>query len=85
MQRRRSPAHSFEGRIAAEKAKLEEQAATLPPGPDKNRLLGKIRQLEAAASMNNWLSLQNLSSSCKSLGEEDESTVLARQGRYPLR
>jgi hypothetical protein len=60
MQRRRSPPHSFEGRVAAEKAKLEKQAATLPPGPDKDLLLGKIRQLETAARINHWLSPQKL-------------------------
>jgi hypothetical protein len=55
MQRNRSKPHSFEGQIAAEKARLEEQIATLPHGPEKDRLRKKIRQLDTAAHMSDWL------------------------------
>jgi hypothetical protein len=55
MQRRRSVSHTFEDRIAAEKARLEAQAAKLKPGPQKDRLIEKISQLETAAHINAWL------------------------------
>jgi hypothetical protein len=58
MQRRRSVPHTFDENIAAEKAKLEPQVAKLKPGPQKDALLRKIRQLDTAAHMSEWLPLQ---------------------------
>ena len=55
MQRRRSIPHTFEDRIAAQKARLEAQVARLRHGPKKDELLEKIRQLETASHMNAWL------------------------------
>jgi hypothetical protein len=55
MQRRRSVPHTFEENIAAEKAKLEAQVAKLKPGPQMDGLLKKIRQLETATHMSEWL------------------------------
>jgi hypothetical protein len=60
MQRRRSVSHTFEDRIAAEKAKLEGQVAKLRPGPQRDALLRKIGQLETAAHMSEWLSSPGL-------------------------
>nr|WP_249147719.1 hypothetical protein [Bradyrhizobium sp. AUGA SZCCT0177] len=60
MQRRRSVPHTFEDRIAAEKARLEAQATKLKPGPQKEVLLRKIRQLETASHINEWLSSPGL-------------------------
>ena len=60
MQRRRSVPHTFEENIAAEKAKLEAQVAQLKPGPQKDALLRKIRQLDTAAHMSEWLSSPGL-------------------------
>ena len=60
MQRRRSVPHTFEEKIAAEKAKLEAQVAKLKPGPQKDALLRKIRQLDTAAHMSEWLSSPGL-------------------------
>ena len=60
MQRRQSIPHTFEGNIAAEKAKLEAQVAKLEPGPQKDALLRKIRQLDIAAHMSEWLSSPGL-------------------------
>ena len=54
--RRRSAPHTFEENIAAEKAKLEAQIATLKPGPQMDALRTKIRQLDTAAHMSEWLS-----------------------------
>jgi hypothetical protein len=60
MQRRRSVPHTFEENIAAEKAKLEAQIAQLKPGPQMDAVLKKIRQLEAASHMSEWLSSPGL-------------------------
>ena len=62
MQRRRSVPHTFEDKIAAEKAKLEAQVAKLKPGPQMDALRKKIRQLETASHMNEWLSSPGLQS-----------------------
>ena len=62
MQRRRSVPHTFEENIAAEKAKLEVQLATLKPGPQMDALRKKIRQLETASHMSEWLSSPGLHS-----------------------
>jgi hypothetical protein len=56
MQRRfRSKIHSFEDRIAAEKARTEEQLAAIPHGPQHDALAEKVRQLETASRINDWL------------------------------
>ena len=60
MQRRRSVSHTFEENLAAEKAKLEAQVAQLKPGPQRDGLLRKIRQLETARHMNEWLTSPGL-------------------------
>jgi hypothetical protein len=60
--RRRSVPHTFEENIAAEKARLEAQATLLKPGPQKDRLLKKIRQLDTASHINEWLSSPGLQS-----------------------
>ena len=46
---------TFDDKIVAEKKRLEEQLALLPRGPLKDQLLRKIRQLETAAHINEWL------------------------------
>ncbi len=60
MQRRRSVPHTFEENIAAERAKLEAQIAQLKPGPQRDGLLKKIRQLDTASHMNEWLTSPEL-------------------------
>jgi hypothetical protein len=60
--RRRSVPHTFEDRIAAEKARLETQVASLPPGPQRDALQKKVRQLETAAHINEWVSSPGLQS-----------------------
>ena len=59
MQRRRSTPRTFEDRIAVEKAKAEVQAAELRPGPARDALL-KIRQLDTAVHVNQWLASPGL-------------------------
>jgi len=56
MQRRRSVPHTFEENIAAEKAKLEAQVAKLKHGPQRDALVRKIRQLDTALHVSEWLS-----------------------------
>jgi hypothetical protein len=63
MQRRRSPPHTFEENIVAEKAKLEAKMAKLKPGPQMEALRKKIRQLETASQMSGWLSSPGLRTS----------------------
>jgi hypothetical protein len=58
--RRRSVPHTFEENLASEKAKLEAQVAQLSLGPQMDELLGKIRQLETALHINEWLSSPEL-------------------------
>jgi hypothetical protein len=49
MKCRRSQPHSFEDRIAAEKKRLEEQAALLSRGTERDQLERQIRRLEPAS------------------------------------
>jgi hypothetical protein len=60
MRRRRSLPHTFEENIAAEKARLKELASALPYGPSKERILAKIRQLETASRVSQWLTSPGL-------------------------
>jgi hypothetical protein len=54
-QRSRSKLNSFEDRIAAEKARVEEQLAEVSHGPQRDALVKKIRQLDTASHLNEWL------------------------------
>ena len=58
--RRRSAPHTFEENIAAQKAKLEAQIATLKPGPQLDVLRKKIRQLNTVSHMSDWPSSSGL-------------------------
>jgi hypothetical protein len=58
--RSRSVPHTFEQNLAAEKAKLEAQLAKLKPGPQMDALRKKIRQLDTAVHINEWLSSPEL-------------------------
>jgi hypothetical protein len=62
MQRRRRVEHQFtlQDRIVAWAKKVREQAAILPPGPDREMLLKKARQAEAAMHLNDWASAPEL-------------------------
>jgi hypothetical protein len=51
MQRRRSKSHTFEGRIAAERARVEQAAPKLPTGPQRDALLKKIDQLAPTSAV----------------------------------
>jgi hypothetical protein len=58
--RPQSVPRSFEEQIAAEKSRLKAQATGLPSGPQKDALLKKIRQLETASHVNEWLTSPGL-------------------------
>ena len=61
MKRRKSTPHTFDENIASEKAKLAAEADKLPYGhPHKDRLLKRIRQLETALHMSEWLTSPGL-------------------------
>ena len=60
MQRRRSVPHTFEERIAAAKAKLEAKQLNTSDRAQREALVEKIRQLETAIGMNEWLSSPGL-------------------------
>ena len=62
MQRRRSANHTFEENIAAEKARCEQQLAGVPHGPERDALVRKIRQLNTASHMSDWLKSPELRS-----------------------
>ena len=51
---------TFENQVAADKARLEAQVAKLPAGRQKDELLKKIRQLETASHISDWLSSPGL-------------------------
>ena len=47
-------------RLSEEKKRLEMQLGLVGPGMSQNKLLDKIRQLDAAAHVNEWLSSPGL-------------------------
>jgi hypothetical protein len=60
MQRNRPTLHLFGDRLAIEKKRLEVQLAELQPGPERDQLLQKLRQLDTASHINEWLSSPGL-------------------------
>ena len=60
MQRRRSVPHTFDENIAAEKVRCTEQLADMPHGPARDALVKKIRQLDTAAHLHDWLKSSEL-------------------------
>jgi hypothetical protein len=62
MQRSQPTLHLFGDRLANEKKRLEAQLAELQPGPERDQLLQKLRQLDTASHINEWLSSPGLQS-----------------------
>jgi hypothetical protein len=60
MQRHRAVPRAFKDRIATEKARVEAQLAEVPHGPERDALFKKIRQLETATRINDWLASPGL-------------------------
>jgi hypothetical protein len=55
MKRNRSKPHSFEVQLAEAAAMLKAQAHELQPGKQRDELLRKLRQIDTAAHLNEWL------------------------------
>jgi hypothetical protein len=62
MQRLPSKSGSFVDRIALEKQRLEAEIAQAEPGRALNALKQKLRQLDVAAHVDEWLSSPGLQS-----------------------
>jgi hypothetical protein len=62
MLRSRSHPHTFEERLAEQKTRFEKQASKLRPGPEREELLRKARQIDTAAHINEWLNSPGLRS-----------------------
>jgi hypothetical protein len=60
MARLTNTAPSLLQRIAAEKHRVEAEVTRIGPGPVQNKLLAKLRQLDVAAHMDEWLSSPGL-------------------------
>ena len=45
---------TLQDRLAAWSKKVEEQAAKLPPGPERDALIKKARQADIASHLNDW-------------------------------
>jgi hypothetical protein len=58
--RRRSEPHTFGERLAAEKIRLEAELADTPHGPVRDALVKKLRQVDTASHMAEWLSSSEL-------------------------
>jgi hypothetical protein len=55
MKRNRSKPHSFEDRLAEAAAEFEAQARKLQPGNQRDELIRKVRQINAAAHLHETL------------------------------
>jgi hypothetical protein len=55
MKGNRSKPHSFEDRLAEAAFRLEAQARRLSPGKERDELLQKLRQIDTAVHLNEWL------------------------------
>lgn len=61
MERRRVKHQTtFEERLAEQARSLREQAKGVPPGVERENLIRRARQAEAASHMNEWLSSPGL-------------------------
>jgi hypothetical protein len=60
MRRFESKSPTLYERLADEKKRIEAALILLGPGSIRNKLLGKLRQLDVAAQMDRWLSSPGL-------------------------
>jgi hypothetical protein len=58
--RRRSEPHTFEERLAEEKVRLEAAFENIEPGPQRDLLERKLRQIETALHIDSWVSSAGL-------------------------
>ena len=57
--RRRSEPHTFEQRLEAQRLRLERELAKTPEGQQRSVIAARLEQLQAAAEMYDFLSLQD--------------------------
>ena len=59
VQRRRRFKHrqSLEDGLIEQAARLRQEGSVLPPGPEREMILRRAEQAEAAVNMNQWLNL----------------------------
>lgn len=55
LRRRFKQTHSLEERLSEQAKRLREEAKLLPPGAEREAMLRKAKQAEAAGSMTEWL------------------------------
>ena len=60
--KQRPTLHLFRDRLADEKKRLEAQLAKLQPGPEREQILMKLRQLDTASRINEWANSPGLQS-----------------------
>jgi hypothetical protein len=62
LQKRRRIKHTmtFDERLAKSAAQFKEQARGMPPGREKDALMKRARQTDAAAHINEWLTSPGL-------------------------
>jgi hypothetical protein len=60
--RRVKPALSFFDRLKMEAQRLRQEAENKPPGPDRDELMKKVRQVETALRIANWVTSPGLKS-----------------------
>jgi hypothetical protein len=58
--RRFKQTQSLSERLVQDVEHLKTQLATLPPGPERDHIIKRIRQNEAAANIDQWLSSPGL-------------------------
>lgn len=58
MTRKRSEPHSFEERLDAQRLRLERELARTPRGAQRDSILARLEQLQAAAEMYDFLMLR---------------------------
>jgi hypothetical protein len=51
---------SFNERLTAQAKLLKQEAQSLPPGRPRDALVRRVRQIEAAVKVNDWLSSPGL-------------------------
>ena len=54
--RRRAEPHTFDDRLSEEKARIEAELEATEPGPQRDLLELKLRQIETAREIEDWLS-----------------------------
>jgi hypothetical protein len=58
--RHRSEPHTFDERLSAERSRIEAALESAAPGPERDVLERKLRQIETALHINVWLSSREL-------------------------